>query len=317
MTVIVIGNAALDTTLEVDRLPRPGESILVHAVREDLGGKGLNQAVAAARAGAQVSFCAAIGDDVAAEAIKSRLAQEGIQAGRVRQEPRPTDRTTVFVMPDAENAIATSVTNARCLTPSDIGDAVDDVGDGDALLMQGNLTMETTLAAATRAKSHGAIVILNPSPVTQDHARLWPLTDIVVVNADECATLTGASDAVSGARRILEAGVEAAVVTRGAQDVILVERASVASVEVPLVVAVDTTAAGDTFCGVFVAGVAAGLPRIDAVERAVAAAAIAVTRPGAVASIPHREELAAAANAVVRRAKTEPVASPTAGRDCS
>ena len=293
MTVIVVGNAALDTTLEVDRLPRPGESILVRAVREDLGGKGLNQAVAAARAGAQVAFCAAIGDDAASEAIKARLAQEGIYAGGVRQGPGPTDRTTVFVMPDAENAIATSTRHARSLKATNVIGTIDRAKPGDVLLMQGNLTLETTLAAAREARSFGAMVVLNPSPISDDYAALWPHVDIVVVNADECATLSGTTDAESGRGEFTDAGVQAVVVTRGAQDVILVERTSVAWVDVPSVTAVDTTGAGDAFCGVFVAGVAAGLSRIDAIERAVVAAAIAVTRPGAIASIPRREELAA------------------------
>ena len=293
MTVIVVGNAALDTTLEVDRLPRPGESILVRAVREDLGGKGLNQAVAAARAGAQVAFCAAIGDDAASQAIKAHLAQEGIDAGGVLQRPGPTDRTTVFVMPDAENAIATSAHHARSLKATDVVGTIDRAKPGDVLLMQGNLTLETTLAAAKEARSHGSLVVLNPSPISDDYAAFWPQVDIVVVNAEECATLSGTTDAESGARRIIDAGVQAVVVTRGAQNVILVERTTVAWVDVPSVTAVDTTGAGDAFCGVFVAGVAAGLSRIDAIERAVAAAAIAVTRPGAIASIPRREELAA------------------------
>ena len=296
MTVIVVGNAALDTTLEVDRLPRPGESILVRAVREDLGGKGLNQAVAAARAGASVAFCAAIGGDAASEEIKARLAQEGIYAGGVRQEPGPTDRTTVFVMPDAENAIATSARHARSLRAADVAGTVGQAKRGDILLMQGNLTMETTLAAAKRARSHGAVVILNPSPITDDYTELWPHVDIAVVNADESVMLSGMTDAESGARRIVEAGVDAVVVTRGAQDVILIERDSIAYVDVPSVTAIDTTGAGDVFCGVFVAGVAAGLSRTDAIERAVAAAAIAVTRPGAIASIPRRDELNAFEN---------------------
>jgi len=296
MSIIVVGNAALDTTLEVERLPRPGESILVQAMREDLGGKGLNQAVAAARAGAAVVFCAAVGDDAASTTIMDRLALEGIDAGSVLHRGGVTDRTTAFVTPDAQNALATSAHNARSLTASDVASAVDRAGPGDVVLMQGNLTLETTLAAADIARAQGATVVLNPSPITYDYAALWPHIDIAVVNADECATLTDTVDTVLGAQRLLEAGVGAVVVTRGAQDVILVERESVAHVNVPTVTAVDTTGAGDAFCGVFVAGVASGSTRLEAVERAVHAAAIAVTRPGAIASIPRRDELATAAS---------------------
>lgn len=294
MTIIVVGNAAQDTTFEVERLPRPGESILVQAIREDLGGKGLNQAVAASRAGAEVVFCAALGDDAASATITAYLAQEGIDASGVLHRLGATDRTTVFVMPDGENALATSAHNARSLEPADVAVAVERAGPGDVVLMQGNLALETTLAAAKAARAAGATVVLNPSPITHSYATLWPYTDIVVANADECATLTGRPEAESGARHLFEAGVDAVVVTRGAQDVILFERGSLVHVGVPRVRAVDTTGAGDAFCGVFVAGIASGLSRVEAVERAVRAAAIAVTRPGAIASIPRRDELAAA-----------------------
>ncbi len=161
--------------------------------------------------------------------------------------------------------------------------------------MQGNLTLETTLTTASTAQALGATVVVNPSPITHDYAALWPHIDIAVVNADECATLTDTPDTELGARRLVEAGVGAVVVTRGAQDVILVERESVARVNVPTVTAVDTTGAGDAFCGVFVAEVAAGATRLEAVERAVHAATIAVTRAGAIASIPRRDELATTA----------------------
>jgi ribokinase len=294
MTIIVVGNAALDTTFEVDHLPRPGESILVRAMREDLGGKGLNQAVAASRAGARVAFCAAIGEDAAADAIMAYLAAEGIDADAVLRKPGITDRTTVFVMPDAENALATSAHNATSLTPADVAAAVNRVVPGDVVLMQGNLALKTTLATARTARARGATVVLNPSPITCDFSTVWPFIDIVVANADECATLTETPDTEQGARRLLGTGVDAVVVTRGANDVILLEQDSVVHVEVPSVVAVDTTGAGDAFCGVFVAAVASGSSPLGAVQRAVEAAAIAVTRAGAIASIPRREELVSA-----------------------
>lgn len=292
MTVIVLGNAALDTTLEVARLPRPGESILVDAVREDLGGKGLNQAVAVARAGVAVTYVAAVGDDFVAEAVRSRLTSEGIDTRGLRASPGLTDRTTVFVMRDAQNAIATSVAKAHTLEYEDVADIVGGLGPDDLLLMQGNLTLTTTTAAAAAAQLRGATVVLNPSPITWDYGDLWPDIDIAVVNSDECATLTGLSDPVAGARRLIDLGAATVVVTRGPRKALLVEAAEVASVDVPIVAAVDTTGAGDTFCGVFVAGVASGIPKREAMAHAAAAAAVSVTRPGAISSIPSRSELA-------------------------
>jgi ribokinase len=291
VTVIVVGNAAVDTTFEVERLPRPGESVLASAVREDLGGKGLNQAIAAARAGASVVFHAAVGDDAAGAAVEAQLSAERMALTGLVRATGGTDRTTVFVTPDGENAIVTAALQAQAFPPAAARAAVAQAGAGDHVLLQGNLSFEATQACAQAARDRGAKVILNPSPIAFDFSGLWSLADIAVVNEEECVALAPERDLPSAARRLVQRGLGAVVVTRGSRDVLLVDEAGSLAVSVRRLDAVDTTGAGDAFCGTFVAALDSGREVLVAVERGVAAAEIVVTRRGAIASFPTADEL--------------------------
>jgi len=292
MTVIVVGNAAVDTTFEVERLPRPGESVLATAVREDLGGKGLNQAVAAARAGARVVLAAAVGSDAAAATVDALLRAEDIETAGLIRTAGSTDRTTVFVTPDGQNAIVTAAHQARALEPDVAGDAAARAEVGDYVLLQGNLSLEATRGCARAARDRGATVVLNPSPIAFDFSDLWPLVDIVVANEDECATLTGAAEASPASRWLIDAGAGAVVVTHGSGDTLLADAAGQRSVPVRPVVALDTTGAGDAFCGTLVAGLDAGMDLVAAIERGIAVSELVVGRPGAIASFPRAGEVA-------------------------
>jgi ribokinase len=195
-------------------------------------------------------------------------------------------------MPDGENAIVTSAVRSRSLTVRDAGPALVGLGTSDVLLMQGNLSQDTTQACAELAKQYGPRVVLNPSPITFDYGVLWPHIDVVVLNEHECATLSGCSDAMAGAEDLLAWGADAVVVTRGPNDVLVARRSSIGEVEVPRVEVVDTTGAGDVFCGVLAAGLAAGMELDESCRWAVAGAAIAVARRGAIAASPTALELA-------------------------
>ena len=292
MTVIVIGNAAVDTTFEVERLPRPGESVLATAVREDLGGKGLNQAVAAARAGAEVVFLAAVGSDAAASSVDSLLDAEGIDRRGLVRASGSTDRTTIFVTPDGENAIVTAAHQAQAFETGKAAEGVDERAAGGHVLLQGNLSLDTTRACAHAARERGATVVVNPSPIAFDYAELWPLVDIVVANEDECRTLGAAASTARAARNVVEAGAGAAIVTRGTQDTLVLGPSGEQTVPVRPTSAVDTTGAGDAFCGTFVAGLDSGLDLAAAVARGIVVAAFVVARPGAIASFPRRDAIA-------------------------
>jgi len=291
MTVLVVGNAVLDTSFEVPRLPLPGESILADAVRDDLGGKGLNQAVAAARAGAVTIMSASVGDDEPAVRVRSRLSAEGISSDHLIANEGSSDRTTVFVMPDGENAIVTSALKSRSVLAKDVDGAFGGLGPGDVLLMQGNLSQHTTLALAELATLQAMKVVLNPSPISFDYTEIWPHVAVSVLNEDECIVLSGRPDVESGAQHLRGQGVRAVVVTRGPRSVLIVEGSRSTEVEVPRVKAVDTTGAGDVFCGVLAAGVEAGMNLEDSGRWAARGASITVTRPGATAAAPTALEL--------------------------
>ena len=292
MTVIVVGNAAVDTTFEVGRLPRPGESILAEAVREDLGGKGLNQAVAAARAGAHVVLNAAVGDDPAAVAIEVLLRDESMATHGLVRASGSTDRTTVFVTPDGQNAIVTAALQAQSFSAGMAVAALDPAIQRDYLLLQGNLSLEATRACAQAARDRGVAVVLNPSPIAFDYSSLWSLVDIVVANEDESVALTGEGDAARAAARLAEASVAVVVVTRGHRDVLVLDHGGERELAVRPVEAVDTTGAGDAFCGTLVAALDGGHGLDRAVERGVVVAGRVVCRPGAIASFPHAAETA-------------------------
>jgi ribokinase len=235
---------------------------------------------------------AAVGDDAAASAIEALLRSEGIEPGGLVHASGSTDRTTVFVTPNGQNAIVTAAIRAQSLDQASATAAVGAAREGDLLLLQGNLSLEVTRACASAARERRVLVVLNPSPIAFDFTELWPLVDIVVLNVDELASLAGDDDTVSAAHRLLGAGVMSVVITRGSLDTLLVDGTGERLVPVRPVTAVDTTGAGDAFCGTFVAGLDQGLDAIAAVERGIAVAERVVARPGAVASYPRADEMA-------------------------
>ena len=292
MTVLVIGNATVDVSFEVDHLPEPGETLLARSRLLDAGGKGLNQAVVARRAGAAVVYVAAIGDDPDAEVIRRRLAGEGMDEDHLLVRSGATDQSIIYLGPGGENSIVSTAGMAASLRAGEAAGLVEALGAGDILLMQGNLSRETTQECLARARGRGARTVLNPAPIAFDYGGLWPLVDVAVVNEVESRILSGVSDPAHAARRLIAFGVGAVVVTIGADGAFLVTRDAATSVPAPRVEAVDTTGAGDVFCGVLVAALAHGRLLAEAVPRAVAAASLSVTRRGTSSAFPTAPELA-------------------------
>lgn len=297
MTVFVIGNAAVDLSFRLDRLPEPGETRIAAGRRADPGGKGLNQAVAARRAGAAVRFRAAVGDDADGRLVADRLAAEGIAPSDLVLETGATDQSVVLVASDGENAIVSTADRARGLT-ADAAAAFARAGrPGDVLLLQGNLTLPATRAALEAARGQGVWIILNPAPIwpAADGGVPWPLVDVAVVNRVEARQLAGEPDPKAAATRLRRAGAGAVVVTLGAAGALVAAAGGTDTVAAPVVAAVDTTGAGDTACGVLAAMLAEGRTLAEAVPVAIAAAALSVTRAGALAGMPSAEEIAAIA----------------------
>jgi len=286
MALHVVGNICVDDTFYVERLPRPGETVNAVATARGVGGKGANQAVAASRAGAEVVFRAALGDDADAMFLRAVLGAELPLDGLVVLDT-PTDRSTILVDRAGENVVVTAAASATAFDPTG---RLSWPGRGDHLLMQGNLRPDVTRACLERAKGDGATTILNPSPLGEGPV---PEADVIVVNAGEAETMAGCTDPAEAARRLSRGGTASVVVTLGAAGAICFDRGTtdVYRIVAPAVAAVDSSGAGDVFAGVLSGCLTRGMPLVVATTVGVRAASIAVTRRGTLAACPSRSEI--------------------------
>ena len=288
--VIVVGSINVDLVVAVERLPLPGETVLGGTFSRHFGGKGANQAVAAARAGAQVSIVGAVGEDDYGAAAVEALTLEGIDVSAVQRRPVPTGVALVTVGPRGENQIAVAPGANRTVSAADV--ELKGIGEPGAVLLT---TFEIPMAAATaavRAARHfGMQAILDPAPAHALSSRLLDLGPILTPNEHEVTVAIG-NDDPSGALEELAARHRGSiVVTQGAAGALLVEGERRERFSGYPAAAVDTTGAGDTFNGVLAAWLAEGRSLDDAVRAGNAAAAISVTRHGARAGMPARHEL--------------------------
>ncbi|WP_153505755.1 ribokinase [Cumulibacter manganitolerans] len=295
MSVVVLGSANLDVVIDLDRIPGPGETVLTDRSSLGRGGKGNNQAVAAARAGAPTRFLGAVGADESGELLLGGLREAGIDTSLVRRCDDITSGTA-YVMVDrhGENAIVVVAgANARLveLTP----DEVDALRSAKVLLMQLETPMQTVVAAARTTRAAGGYVMLNAAPYARLPDALVEAIDLLIVNEHEAALAAGSDGSpIELAERITER-IPAVLITLGAAGSLLVRRGhEPIRVTAPQVDAVDTTAAGDTFAGAYAAAKVAGLDEPACLQLASSASALAVQRPGAVSSIPERAEIDAA-----------------------
>ena len=292
MSLLVLGNAGLDLGLAVPHLPREGETVVGRGMPSAPGGKGLNQAVVAARTGlVPVTLMAALGADAEGERVAAVLRGEALTLRPAYPGPA-TDVSVLMVLPGGENGIVTAGACAAALPAEAAGAAVAGLPAGAWLLLQGNLSAETSLESCRQARAGGVRVMLNTAPLQWDQRTLIGQCDVVVANRIEAQLLTGdAGEAAAAALRGLGAGV--AIVTLGAAGCVVASEQEVVSIPAPAVRAVDSTGAGDTFCGVLAACLAAGWALGPGVAVAQAAAACTVQRQGCFAALPTRPELAA------------------------
>lgn len=294
--VVVVGSANVDLVVDVPRHPAGGETILGGDLRRTPGGKGANQAVAAARAGgADTSFVGALGRDESAELLLASLAGAGVRTDVVDRVSAPSGTALITVSPDGENAIVVAPgANAHVR----VGAAqAERIAAADVVLAQLEIPLHTVLAAA-RARRAGALFVLNAAPSRDLPEELWAQLDVLVVNEHEAADLVGGAPS-AGPEELAAAllgHVRAVVVTLGGAGS-LVARRGVPAVRVPAaqVTAVDTTGAGDTYCGVLAAALARSTELADAARLAGAAGALAVTRAGAQDAVPDADAVLALA----------------------
>ncbi|GBD44943.1 Ribokinase [bacterium HR40] len=292
MSLLVIGPAALDRVLTVDRLPQAGQSVLARSLRLDVGGRGANQAVAAARAGARVRLLASIGADPAGERIRATLAAEGVETGFLLCEPKATPQSLVFVLPGGEKTVV-AVAEAAALAEEHVTAAMAGLGAGDRLLVSGHLDREGLARALGEARIRGLATAVNLAPVPFPHSDLWPLIDLVIANAAELALHAGEGAVERAVRRLLALGVREVLVTLGAEGALLASPEGEVRVPAPTVAAVDTTGAGDLLAGIFLALRDRRVEPERALAAAVAAAARKVRHPGTLSAFPQRAEIAA------------------------
>jgi ribokinase len=277
--VCVVGSANLDLVANVDRLPRPGETVMGIAYAEHAGGKGLNQAVAAARAGAHVAFVGAVGSDAAGTALLQVMTGCGIDASAVDVSNEPTGRALIGVSAEAENLIIVVSGANMTVTAHDMPIA-------KVVLSQLEVPLDAVVRAFTAGRATGAITVLNPAPATPLPAELLELCDVVVPNEHEVELLGGVD-------HLLALGARAVVVTLGSRGADLHRDGAVVHVDALAVTPVDTTGAGDCFCGSLSARLAAGDDVVVALQYASVAASLSTTVAGAVPSMPLWEDVEA------------------------
>ena len=293
----VLGSINADHILNLAHFPRPGETVIGKQYTIAFGGKGANQAVAAGRAGADIAFIACLGDDAIGERIRAQLVQDRIDTAPVETvADESTGVAMIFVNGEGENAIGISAGANAALTPACVARHQQVIADASALLMQLESPLESVLAAAKIARAHQTQVILNPAPATQLDDELLALVDMITPNETEAESLTGIAvtgdeEAARAAEALHAKGIATVLITLGRRGVWLSEQGKGQRIPGFTVKAVDTIAAGDTFNGAFITARLEGKSLYDAVRFAHAAAAIAVTRPGAQPSVPWREEI--------------------------
>jgi len=293
--IVVVGSINMDLVTNVEAFPRPGETIHSLGVAYLPGGKGANQAVAAARSGARVRMVGAVGTDSFAQTLIDHLAASGVDTSGVLRKEGHSGLALITVDRSGENQIVLAGGSNRAFGFGEIAERIP-WDEAFAVLLQNEIDWAATEAVMREARARGVPVWFNPAPALRLPREVLGLIDTCVLNETEIEVITGAAvsgaeDAERAAGLLLDAGVGQVVVTLGEKGCVRVGRDS-GSVRVPAfrVRPVDTTAAGDTFIGAMAAASCEGRPVEEALRFAAAAAAIAVTRPGAQASIPARDE---------------------------
>jgi ribokinase len=284
--VVVVGSINADLVVVAERLPAPGETVSGGRFARHGGGKSANQAVAAARLGAQVALVGAVGDDELGEAAVAGLAAEGIDVDAVTRVGEPTGVALIVVDPAGENQIALAAGANGALAPEHVPAL-----DGDGVLLLGFEVPDPVVVAAAQA-AQGWTVILNPAPPRAIAPEILAAHPILTPNAHEAARLTGEDDPERAARALRARTGAPVIVTLGGDGVLVLEHDdAIERIPAPKVDVVDTTGAGDTFNGALAAELAAGRALTDAARFAVAAAARSTTGEGARGGMPRREDV--------------------------
>jgi ribokinase len=297
-TLVVLGAVNVDLVVRGTTLPAPGETVVGGAFERHHGGKGGNQAVAAARAlrggpvESVVAFLGSVGDDDLGRGALAALAAEGIDVRFANAVSGVSTGVALIVVDDAgENQIAVAPGANERIEPEHVDAALEGLETGSVVLASLEVPLGIVRHAAERCRALGATFVLNPAPARTGAADLLPFASVVTPNERELAALSGAGDADPGAALVRRHSGLRVIVTRGADGATLTDATGERSFPASRVSVVDTTGAGDTFNGILAAALLEGRPIDDAVVRAVAAAGLSVTRAGAREGMPTRGEI--------------------------
>lgn len=296
--IVIVGSFNMDLTAYMERLPRPGETVNGRKFVTGPGGKGSNQAVAAARLGAEVTFVGRVGQDVFAEQAFSTWRQERINTDYViRDANQATGVAPIWVDDAGENSIVVVLGANLAMIPADIDAAAEVIASADVLITQLEINYDIVGYALKVAKQKGIRTILNPAPAGKLPPDVVALADFITPNQTELQSLSGQTGSVeANARSLLTREGQTIVVTLGAEGARWVSQESTAHLPAFKVHVVDTTGAGDAFNAGFAVGLAEGKNLDDAIAFANATAALCVTRPGTAPSMPRRDEVEALLN---------------------
>jgi ribokinase len=297
--LVVVGSANTDMIIQLDHLPRPGETLLGGTFSTAAGGKGANQAVAAARAGGRVALVACVGRDTLGREALAGYRRDRINTTHVRRDPvQPSGVALIFVARGGENCIAVAPGANHQLTSADVARAESAIAGARAVLLQLEIPLAAVRAALRLARRHRVPVILNPAPAQPLPRALLSQIDLLTPNETEAELLTGIrvrqpASAIRAARALRAQGVGTVILTLGARGALVATSEGEELVPGFKVKAVDTTAAGDVFNGALAVALGEGRPLVAATRFACAAAALSVTRLGAQPSAPTRKEIEA------------------------
>lgn len=296
--IVVVGSVNMDVVNVVEAFPKPGETVHAHATAFHHGGKGANQAVAAAAAGAVVDFIGAVGDDAFAEPLAAGLAARGVGVAGLAHKRTTSGQAFITVNAAGQNTIVLSSGANGQVTAAEVEAQTTRIAQTDTLLTQNEIPWEPIVTAMTLAHHAGVRVFYNSAPAAEPPSEVYPLVDIICLNEIEAATLThrpvaSLADAALAAGDLLARGPRQVIVTLGALGSLYLD-ADGRRIETPIfpTTVVDTTGAGDTFIGMY-AVASTQMDAVDALRFATAASALCVSRPGAQESIPTRAEVEA------------------------
>jgi len=295
--IVVVGSSNTDMVIKVKNLPKPGETVIGKEFYIAAGGKGANQAVAAARLGADVTFIAKVGKDMFGDRAIANFQESGINTDFVfRDEKNPSGVALIFVDEKGENSIAVSPGSNANLVKENIKLAIDEIKKAVIMLIQLEIPIETVEYAVNVAKQHNVKVILNPAPARKLGDQLLKRVDIITPNESEAEVLTGLKivddiSAAKAAEALIQKGVGNVVITLGERGAFLYTKSDNMLIPTKRVNAVDTTAAGDAFNGGLAFALGSGMSLKDAIHFANFVGAYSVTRRGAQPSMPNYDEV--------------------------